>query len=132
MDIITPLSPPRTTTSLYRVFVRDLVLLASIGVHEHERQARQRICLNIEMDVLPAVTGIADELANVVCYDELVRAVEQLASGPHIKLAETMAERVLSLCLADERVRSARVTVEKLDVYNNAGAVGVTMQRENL
>lgn len=47
----------------------------------------------------------------MVCYDELIQAVHELSRGQHIQLAETMAERILGLCLADERVRRASVTV---------------------
>lgn len=127
-----PLQAARGVVPLYRVFVRDLVLNASIGVHLHEKDARQRVRINVEMDVRPGVARLDDDLGNVVCYDELIQAVETLSQGPHIQLAETMAERILDLCLADERVRRASVTVEKLDVYANAGAVGVTMTGENL
>lgn len=115
----------------YRVFVRDLVLEASIGVHDFEKAVRQRVRINLEMDVRAGVARLDDELRNVVCYDEVIQAVQKLCEGPHIQLAETMAERILALCLADERVQKASVTVEKLDVYANAGAVGVTMVREN-
>jgi len=127
-----PLQSARSTISLYRVFIRDLVLVASIGVHLHEKHAPQRVRINVELDVLRGAARLDDDLRNVVCYDELVQAIHKLAAGPHIQLAETMTERILELCLADERVRRAGVTVEKLDVYENAGAVGVTMVRENL
>lgn len=127
-----PLQTARNAVPLYRVFVRDLVVNASIGVHLHEKDILQRVRINVEMDVQPGVARLDDDLNNVVCYDELIQAVQKLSQGPHIQLAETMAERILELCLADERVRRASVTVEKLDVYENAGAVGVTMVRENL
>lgn len=127
-----PLQAAQNAVPLYRVFVRDLVLEASIGVYDHERDARQRVRINVEMDVQAGVVRLEDDLRNVVCYDEVIQAVETLAAGPHIQLAETMAERILGLCLAVERVRMARVTVAKLDVYENAGAVGVTMVGENV
>jgi dihydroneopterin aldolase len=126
------LSPGPCAAPLYRVFVRDLVLSASIGVHAHERDALQRVRINVEMDVLAGVARIEDDLRHVVCYDEVIQAIHELAAGPHIQLVETMAERIIGLCLADERVRRASVTVEKLDVYANAAAVGVTMVVENL
>lgn len=127
-----PLQTLRPAGLLYQVFIRDLVLNTSIGVHLHEREAKQRVRINIELDVQQAADGFSDDLRNVVCYDELIQAVDKLAQGPHMQLAETMAERILELCLADERVRRARATVEKLDVYENAGTVGVTMVGENL
>ena len=127
-----PLQTLRSATPLYRMFIRDLVLSTSIGVHAYEKLARQRVRINVELDVQQEAAGIDDDLRNVVCYDELIQAMQKLGSGPHIQLAETMAERILELCLADERVRRASATVEKLDVYENAGAVGVTMMRDNL
>jgi 7,8-dihydroneopterin aldolase/epimerase/oxygenase len=132
VDTALPLQTLRSNTSLYRVFIRDLVLEISIGVHAHEKRAPQRVRINVELDVQPGAARLDDDLRNVVCYDEVIQAIHKLGAGPHIQLAETMAERILGLCLADGRVRRANVTVEKLDVYAHAGAVGVTMVRDNL
>jgi len=126
MPSVETVLPPKTLRSaapLYRVLIRDLVLSASIGVHLHEKHMPQRVRINVELDVKAAAARLDDDLNNVVCYDELIQAIH---------LAETFAERILELCLADERVRRVSVTVEKLDVYANAAAVGVTMVRENL
>jgi len=135
MPSVETVLPPKTLRSaapLYRVLIRDLVLSASIGVHLHEKHMPQRVRINVELDVKAAAARLDDDLNNVVCYDELIQAIHKLSEGPHIHLAETFAERILELCLADERVRRVSVTVEKLDVYANAAAVGVTMVRENL
>jgi dihydroneopterin aldolase len=131
VETVLPLQTLRSTVPVYRVFIHDLVLAASIGVHAYEKHAPQRVRINVELDVQAGAARLDDDLRNVVCYDELIQAIQKLAAGPHIQLAETMAERILGLCLADERVRRASVTVEKLDVYENAAAVGVTMAREN-
>jgi dihydroneopterin aldolase len=40
-----------------------------------------------------------------------------------------MAESIAGLCLADPRVRAARVRVEKLDVFPEAASVGVEIER---
>jgi dihydroneopterin aldolase len=109
-----------------RVFVRDLVLQARIGVHAHEKLGRQRLRINIVLDVQPPDGPVNDDLRNVVCYDEIVSAVRSLCDAGHIQLVETLAERIMEICLADERVRRAEVTLEKLDVYEDAAAAGVT------
>ena len=46
-------------------------------------------------------------------------------------LVETLAERLAGICLQDPRVRSARVRVEKLDVFADAVSVGVEIERES-
>ncbi len=118
-------------TGLRRVFVRDLVMMSSIGVHAHEHDAKQRIRLNLDFDIAEGTVPIADDLRNVVCYDEIISAVRRLVDAGHVRLIETLAERVASLCLADPRIRKVRVQIEKLDVYSDVASVGVAIERAN-
>lgn len=111
-----------------RVFVRDLMMTAKIGLHQHERLAGQRIRVNLDLTV--ADNGpIDDDYDNVVCYGGLVTGVRQVVGAGHVNLAETLAERIAEMCLADRRVLSARVRVEKLDVFPEATSVGVEIER---
>jgi dihydroneopterin aldolase len=111
-----------------RVFVRDLVLDAEIGVYEHEHGRRQRIRVNIDMQVLlPRLGG--DRLADVVSYEDAVVATRAVVAAGRVNLVETLADRIASECLGDPRVRSVLVRVEKLDVFPDAGAVGVEIER---
>ena len=111
-----------------RIFVRDLMMTAKIGLHQHERLAGQRIRVNLDLTV--ADSGpIDDDYDNVVCYGGLVTGLRQVVGAGHVNLAETLAERIADMCLADRRVLSARVRVEKLDVFPEATSVGVEIER---
>jgi 7,8-dihydroneopterin aldolase/epimerase/oxygenase len=121
-------SPAATLRGESRVFVRDLMMTAKIGLHQHERLAGQRIRINLDLTV--ADNGpIDDDYDNVVCYGGLVTGVRQVVGAGHVNLAETLAERIAGMCLADRRVLSARVRVEKLDVFPEAASVGVEIER---
>lgn len=120
------------------MFIRDLVLNAQIGVYAHEHGKAQRVRLNLDLHVSdpqasnmsrPAVG--ADDLSRVVDYDTVMNAVRQIISTGHVQLVETLAERVAEACLQDQRVRSAKVRVEKLDVFADASSVGVEIERFN-
>ena len=120
------------------MFIRDLVLAASIGVYPHEHAARQRVRINLDLAV--ADEGAAnlsraavgqDELARVVSYETIVLRARQLVEAGHVQLVETLAERLCEACLEDKRVVSARVRVEKLDVFPDATSVGVEVERRN-
>ena len=113
------------------VFIRDLVIACEIGAFHHERGASQRVRFNIDLAVTEDAVPIDDDLRNVVCYDELVAGIRRIAAAGHVNLVETLAERVAAMCLADARVRIARVRVEKLDVYADAASVGVEIERFN-
>ncbi len=111
------------------VFVHDLVLRCSIGVHRHERDSRQRVRLSIDLSVAEDVAPHGDDLANVVSYEEIVSGVRRIVDSEHVNLVETLAERIAAFCLEDARVRLARVRIEKLDVYAEAGSVGIEIER---
>jgi dihydroneopterin aldolase len=113
------------------VHVRDLVLLARIGVFDHEKDRRQRVRINLDLAVRETPGPLDDDLRNVVCYDQIIQAIRALVDGGHNHLIETLGEGIATLCLADPRVRRAVITVEKLDVYSDAAAVGITITRDN-
>ena len=111
------------------VFIRDLVLTCSVSVHKHEHEAPQRVRINLDLGVREGEWPTGDRLANVVCYDRITQGVRDIAAGGHVNLVETLAENIATMCLSHTLVRSVRVRVEKLDVYEDAASVGVEIER---
>ncbi len=124
----TLVSPGARTRGTRKVHVTDLVLDCLIGVHLHERDGTQRVRINVELTLTDSPWPIEDRLANVLCYEELVSRIRELAAQGHVNLVETLAERIASLCMDDQRVVSARVRVDKLDVFADAASVGVELE----
>jgi dihydroneopterin aldolase len=126
-----------TVRATRHMFIRDLELSASIGVYKHEHEAAQRIRINIDLAVTDdgAAANISrpaighDDLARVVDYETIVNQVRALVGAGHVQLVETLAERLAEACLADPRIRVARVRVEKLDVFADAASAGVEVER---
>jgi dihydroneopterin aldolase len=114
--------------STYTVFVHDLVLTCSIGVYEHEKRQLQRVRFNAELVVAEKLDP-PDHLENVFNYETLVDGIRAIATIGHTNLVEMLAERIVALCFAQDRVRAVRVKIEKLDVYPDAGGVGIAIDR---
>jgi dihydroneopterin aldolase len=129
---------------LRHVFLRDMVLAARIGVHPQEFAGTQRVRINVDLaaedEGARALTGDGmaalsrspvgrDELSRVVDYEAVANAVRAIVAAGHVRLVETLAERIAEACLADGRVVSARVRVEKLDVFADAASAGVEVER---
>lgn len=127
--VIEPLRIADAATGLRHVFVRDLVLSCNIGVHQHEKGRVQRVRINVDLGVLEGTTPHDDRLENVVCYEDVVTRVRGIVADGHINLAETLAERIAAVCLQNPRCRSARIRVEKLDVFAEASGAGVEIER---
>jgi dihydroneopterin aldolase len=109
-----------------RLFLRDYEVRIHIGVHEFEKRGEQRVLINVDLYVpLALSTPTADRLDEVVDYDFIRRSVLQRVSRGHIQLQETLADDLLALMLAHPRVRAARVSTAKPDVYPDCDAVGV-------
>jgi 7,8-dihydroneopterin aldolase/epimerase/oxygenase len=105
------------TLKLRHVFVRDLEVMAHLGIYEHERLQPQKIIVNIDLSVKEGESQIGDEISHVVSYEG------------HINLVETLCEKIASACLRDRRVAAVRVRVEKPDIIPNAKSVGVEIER---
>ena len=111
-----------------RVFVRNLELLARIGVHGHEQGMPQPVRINV---CLTLDSNVADDrLENTIDYEKVVEIIRAIVAAGHINLAETLAERIISACLDDKRVTKASVRVEKLHALTGAEAAGVDIERE--
>jgi len=109
-----------------RIFVRGLVLPVAIGVYDEEQDVTQKVSFTIEASVAPG-SPQRDAIAEVPSYDDLVGAVRAVVAAGHINLVETMAERIAERCLADKRIVSVLVRVEKLE--RGPASVGVEIVR---
>jgi dihydroneopterin aldolase len=118
-------------TGLRHVFVRDLLVSCRIGVHRHEKRIDQPVRINLDLAVSEGAAPSRDRLSDVLDYEEIVDRVRRIAGRGHTNLLETLAERIAAACLEDGRVRTARVRVEKLDVFPDAASVGVEIERFN-
>lgn len=130
-DNVAPLRIADARNSLRHVFIRDLVLSCSIGVHAHEKNGPQRVRVNLDLAVREGERSINDDIRNVICYEEMADGIQRIVDAGHVNLVETLADRIAEMALADGRVRTARVRVEKLDILDNAASVGVEIERNN-
>ncbi len=136
-----PAPPATAAPALRRMFVRDMVVDAHIGVHAHEFGRTQRVRINLDLSVRESAgpqeaqmsrPGVGrDDLARVVDYERIVLGARAAVAAGHVQLVETLAERLAELCLADARVALVRVRVEKLDVFADMESVGVEIERRN-
>ena len=117
-----------TEVTAQRIIVRDLSLSCRIGVTEEERARRQRIRLNLMLEVVPDPPR-EDRIAEVVNYGVIVDRVRRTCLKVEVQLLETLAEQVAANCFFDPRIVSAKVRIEKLDRYADVGGVGIELER---
>ena len=117
-------------SKIYLVKIRRLVVNMFIGVHEHERHSKQRVAIDVELELDYPAEGFSKAIyKNVGCYETLVDKIKTFSKEGHIVLVETFADKIADIALDDERVISAAIHVEKLDIFSDCEAVGVTIKK---
>ena len=115
-------APAEATVLVARtcVRVRDLTVMADIGINPDEFGRRQPLVIQAEIEVREVA---ADRIESTFDYREVVRRAEALA-GERIALIETFARRLAEACLQDPAVTQAEIVVDKPAALSN-GLAGV-------
>ena len=111
-----------------QVFIRNLEVLARIGVHGHEQGMPQPVRVNVTATT--EMLAEDDRLEHAINYETIAEKIRAIIAAGHINLAETLAERIAAMCLEDKRLSKVRVRVEKLHALPGAEAAGVEIERE--
>ena len=115
--------------SYRHVFVRDLQIMANLGIHDYEKTGPQRVIINIDLSVKESAEPLKDDISNVVSYERVVDHVKEIVATGHVHLVETLAEMIAQRCLENPWVTGVRVRVEKPDIFPDAASVGVEIER---
>ncbi len=112
-----------------RIFLRNFETRISMGVHDFEKEAKQRIRVNVDLYLEPDGVIKHDSIRETVNYDFLRAEIQRLADSGHFNLQETFCDKIVAACLSRPGVVAVRVSSEKPDVYPDCEAVGFEIFR---
>ena len=114
-----------------RITLTGLKVRGFHGVYEHERRDGQDFVVDATLWLDSRPAAASDDLADTVDYGGLANRLATLIEGEPVNLIETLADRLLTVCLADERVTAATVTVHKphAPIAHQFADVAVTLTR---
>ena len=108
------------------ITIKDIAFTTHIGTSEKERSEAQTLFIDVLIKHKRAV--IEDDIATTFDYVPLVKEIYELQHTTR-DLIETLAQEVLTLCLADTRVLEVQVTVHKPSALKN-GVPSVTLRQQ--
>jgi len=116
-------------TAMDRILIKDLMLRCVLGLSGEERREKQDVLINLILwtDLKPAAA--TDNIEDTVDYSALKKRIISLVERSEYRLAETLADRIASLCLEQPAVQQVRVTLEKPTALRFAHSVGVEITR---
>jgi dihydroneopterin aldolase len=108
-------APPAVPHTDDKIFVKEYIKDANIGVYAEEKGVTQQIRLTVYAFLAPGVVSTVDEMVEVPSYTDIIDAIDHLIGRGHINLVETLAEEIASMLLRDHRIGGVRVLIEKLE-----------------
>ena len=114
-----------------RIVLTGLTVRGHHGVFAHERQDGQDFVVDATLWLDSRPAAASDDLADTVDYGGLADRLATVVEGEPVNLIETLAARLCELCMADERVIAAEVTVHKpqAPIAREFADVAVTARR---
>lgn len=115
-----------------RITLTGLRVRGRHGVYDFERADGQDFVVDVVLELDLARAAGTDRVEETVHYGELAERLAAIVAGEPVNLIETLADRLVTACLADTRVGAATVTVHKpqAPIAYQFSDVSVTLRRE--
>jgi dihydroneopterin aldolase len=124
-----PMTPPAKNTAAPKgilqrtLFLHEVEVFCSIGLHDFERETEQRVLIDIEVRLDPDHEPDSDKVEDTLDYDMVRNKVIEIAQARHYDLQETLARHIHDALSALRDVTAVMVQTQKPDVYPNCKTV---------
>lgn len=113
-----------------KIFIHALKTEAIIGIFDWERQVRQTVLVDIEMQVDVRKAALSDSIDDTLNYKRVSKRVLAFIEASRYHLVETLTEQVAMLVLAEFGVAWVRVALSKPGAIRTSRDVGIIVERE--
>ncbi len=116
------------------VYIRGLVLDASIGIYDWERCIQQKVRIDLEMawdNSVPA-KGNANAIDDCLNYKTVAKLVGVLVASRHYDLVEDLAEELAASLMRKLGIPWVKVRLGKPFAVKKSAEVGVQIERGQL
>ena len=115
-----------------KVIIKDLILDIFVGIHNFEKNKKQRVKFNIEILTDPYVTPNSKDLNSILNYEEVVIKIENLTNSIHHELLEDLAENIFDVIFKNKLVKKISLKLEKLDILKKTKSVGIAVTKTKI
>jgi len=112
-----------------KVFVKDLVLKMSVGIHSFEKKKKQRVRFNVDIALNTNVFPDNKDLDSIVNYELVIKNINNIAKKKHYQLLETLAEEIFLKLFREKKIKKIKLRIEKLDIIKNTSSVGIEVEK---
>ena len=102
-----------------KIFINNLILIASIGVYEKEKKNKQKIIVNLEILLTNNTEPQNDNLQETQDYSQFRKCVTDIVQSKHFDLLEILTKKIYAAISKNEFVLGVKVNISKPDIFDN-------------
>ena len=112
-----------------RVFIEDLNVQTVIGIYDWEREIKQLVSLDLEMEFDITRAAETDSIEDTLDYKAVSKRLIRFIEDSEFQLVEALAERCATIVLDEFPVNWLRLKLGKPGAVRGSSAVGVIIER---
>ena len=111
------------------IYIKDLRVQTIIGIFGWEREVRQEVSIDLEMEFDCKKAAKNDAIENTIDYKKITKGIIKFVEESEFQLQETLAEGIADLVKNKYKVDSLKLRVSKPGALRHAEDVGVIIHR---
>jgi dihydroneopterin aldolase len=112
-----------------KVFIENLTVETVIGIFDWEREIRQAVSLDLEMDFDIRQAAASDSIRNTLDYKAVSKRLIHFIEQSEYQLVEALAEQCATIVLDEFPVKRLKLKLSKPGAVRGSSAVGVIIER---
>ena len=112
-----------------KVFIKNLQVETIIGIFDWEREVRQVISIDLEMEFDNKKAAKSDNIKDALDYKKVGKRITAFVEKSKYKLVERLAEQIAKLVLKEFPVSSVIISVMKPGAMRGSESVGIRITR---
>ena len=112
-----------------KVFINNLQVETIIGIFDWEREVRQVVSIDLEMEFDNKKAAKSDDIKDALDYKKIGKRISHYVKKSKFKLVERLAEQIAKLVLKEFHVSRLIVSVTKPGALRGSKSVGITITR---
>jgi dihydroneopterin aldolase len=113
-----------------KVIITDLIFNTSIGIHDFEKEKKQQIKFNIEIDIDPMLKAAENDLESIINYEDVINQIKSITNKKHYNLLETLAEDIFTNLFLSKNIIKIKLRIEKPEIIKNTSSVGIEITKK--
>ena len=102
-----------------KILIKNLIILASIGVYKHEKQNKQKIIVNLEILLTNESEPVHDDLQATQDYSQFRKCLIDIVQSQHFQLLEILVDKIHSTLMKNKYVIGAKVQIFKPNIFSD-------------